>query len=118
MTKIDFDIEYSFKSLVLKKEDVVVEGDGLHFWIPFFHAHQRSLHVSHRYGQYAFQEILPHLAVSQCKHDANTALAGDNEVTFHVAQSPPLVDFARSCVDHALADDTVPFDSMSSFSFQ
>ena len=115
MAEIDTDTELLLQPLMLKKENVVVEGDGLHLRISLLHAQERTLHVPDRDRQYSLQEILPHLAVAEGKDDAASALARDDEIALHMAEAPTLVDFARSCIDHALPLDALLRAVVASF---
>lgn len=74
VAEIYFDTEYSFQSFVLKKENIVVESDGLYLWIPLLHTHQCSFHVSYRDRQNSLQQILSYFSISQTENDALAAL--------------------------------------------
>lgn len=99
---------------MLQEEYVVVEGQGLHLRIPLLHSYERTLHVLYGYRQNAFEQDLAYLAVTQAKHKTFPAPARDNEVAFHVAETPSFVDFAWSCVDHALVLDALLCHSTAS----
>lgn len=118
MAEVDFDTEHSFQPLMLKEEDIVVAGDGLHLWIPLLHAQECSLHVPDRYRQDTLQEFLSDLAVNECEHEALATPARNDEVALHVAEAPPFVDRARSFIDHALAFDALLGGSMTPFLFE
>ena len=100
---------------VLKKQNVVIKGSGLHLGIALLHASQRPVNGSYGYGKNLFQKVLSDIPISQREHYTLPAPARYNEVSLHVSQSPSFGDFAWSLGDHAFSLDSLPRRTMSAF---
>ena len=103
--EIYLDTIFLLQFLMFQKQNVIVEGDRLHLGISLFHSAQSAIDGCHRHGEYFLQKILSHLPVAQGEDHPFAAFPRDNEVTFHVAETPSLVDFAWSFGDHAFVQD-------------
>ena len=56
MTEVDFHSEFLLQPLVLQKENVIVEGNGLYLRKSLLHTQERAFHVPYRDRQDALHE--------------------------------------------------------------
>ena len=109
---------FFLKLSVLKEQDVVIEGDGLHFWIAVLHAPERPVNRPYGYGQYLLKKVFAHLPVPEAEYHTRTASARYDEISLHVPQPPSFGDFSGSFRDHTLTFNPFPHRSMSAFLFE
>ena len=115
VAEVNLHAEFLLEPLVLKKENVVVEGDTLHLWIPLLHPQERSFNVAYRDRENPLQERHAHVPISEPEEHTFTALPRDDEVSLHVPQSLSVVDTLGSFANRSLSLDPRPSPSSSSF---